>query len=95
MNTIKSFIKHCNCYLQGECVAAGQIWQPYIGQAVGVELESMVLTGGVEGQVALKWVNSMLLTKRGDEKIVLEHMVRTGGDKRSFGDNINHERVST
>jgi hypothetical protein len=40
------FGNHCSCHLQGNYVMVGHFWKPYIGQAVGGELELMVLIGG-------------------------------------------------
>jgi hypothetical protein len=44
-------------------------WKPYIGQAVGGELELMVLIGGAEEWAAIRLEKSMWLRKGGDEKI--------------------------
>jgi hypothetical protein len=38
--------KHCSCHLQDEYVMVGRLWMPYIGQAVGGELDLMVLIDG-------------------------------------------------
>jgi hypothetical protein len=47
---IQCFGKHCSCHLQGECLDVGRFWKPYIGQAVSIELDLMVLFGGAEEQ---------------------------------------------
>jgi hypothetical protein len=43
-------------------------WQYYIGQAVGGELDLMVLIGGVEVCAAIQQEMSTWLRERGDEK---------------------------
>jgi hypothetical protein len=48
LKIIQRFGKHCCCHLQGECVVVGPFWKSYIGQAVGCELDLMVLIGGAE-----------------------------------------------
>jgi hypothetical protein len=53
LRIIKRFVKHCNCHLQGEHVMVGRFWKPYIGQAVGGELDLMVLIVGAEGGPAV------------------------------------------
>jgi hypothetical protein len=53
LNIIQCFSKHCSCHLQGEYVMFGHFWKPYIGQAVGGELDLMVLNGWAE-----KWAAS-------------------------------------
>jgi hypothetical protein len=42
------FGKHFRCHLRGEYVMVGRFWKPYIGQAVGGELDLMVLIGEAE-----------------------------------------------
>jgi hypothetical protein len=37
------FGKHCTCHIQGECIVVGRFWKPYIGQAIGGDLDFMVL----------------------------------------------------
>jgi hypothetical protein len=54
LRIIQRFNKHCTCHLQGECVEVGQR-KPYIGQAVDVKLDLMVLIGGAE-----KWAAYVL-----------------------------------
>jgi hypothetical protein len=54
LKIIQRFGKHCICHLQGEYVMVGRFWQPYIGQAVGGELDSMVLIGRAEAEVVQK-----------------------------------------
>jgi phosphatidylinositol kinase/protein kinase (PI-3 family) len=54
LKIIQHFSKHCSCHLQGESVMVGHFWQPYIGQAVGRELDSMVLIGQVEEWTAVQ-----------------------------------------
>jgi hypothetical protein len=51
--------KHCSCHLQGEYVLVGHFWKPYIGQAVGGELDLMVLIGGAEKWAAIQLDLSM------------------------------------
>jgi hypothetical protein len=52
---IKHFDKHYSCHLQGEYVMVGRFWMPFIGQAVGGELDLMVLTGEAEERAAIHW----------------------------------------
>jgi hypothetical protein len=52
LKIIQHFSKHCSCHLQG--VMVGRFWQPYIGQAVGGDLDLMVLIGGAEGRAAIQ-----------------------------------------
>jgi hypothetical protein len=42
---------------------AGHFWKPYKGQAVGGDLDLMVLTAGVEEQAAIQLEMSMWLGK--------------------------------
>jgi hypothetical protein len=42
--------------------------QPYIGQAVGGELDLMELIGEAEQRAAIEWGMSTWLRKRGDQK---------------------------
>jgi hypothetical protein len=46
----------------------GHFWKPYIEQAVGGELDLMVLIGGMEEWAAIQLEKSMWLRKIGDEK---------------------------
>jgi hypothetical protein len=64
LSIIQHIYKHYSFHLQGECVVAGQIWQPYILQAIGCEFDLMKLIGGVEEQAATQWENSMWFRKR-------------------------------
>jgi hypothetical protein len=48
LRIIHSFGKHFSFHLQGECTVVGRFWKLYIGQAVGDDLDLMVLIGGVE-----------------------------------------------
>jgi hypothetical protein len=54
LKIIQRFSKHCNCHLQGFHVMDGRFWQPYIGHAVGEELEMIVLIGGAEDRAAIQ-----------------------------------------
>jgi hypothetical protein len=45
---IQRFGEHCICHLQEKCVMVGRFWKPYIRQAVGGELDLMVVICGVE-----------------------------------------------
>jgi hypothetical protein len=46
-------------------------------QAVGGELELMVLIGGAEERAAIQWEKSMTLWKRGDERSFGNHVDRS------------------
>jgi hypothetical protein len=59
LRIIQCFSKHCSYHLQGECVEVGDFWKPYIGQAVGGELDLMVLIGGAEERAAIQWEKNM------------------------------------
>jgi hypothetical protein len=48
LRIIQCFGKNCSCHFQGEHAVVGHFWKPCIRQAVGVELDLMVLIGGVE-----------------------------------------------
>jgi hypothetical protein len=48
------FVKHCSCHFHHDYVTAGHCWQPYVGEAVGGDLDSLVLIGGAEASVVLK-----------------------------------------
>jgi hypothetical protein len=48
------FGKHCICHFQGKYVAVGGFWKPYIEQALGGELDLMVLIGVVEERAAIQ-----------------------------------------
>jgi hypothetical protein len=52
LKVFQLFVKHCSCHLQGKFVRDARFWKPYIGQAVGGELNVMVQIGGVEGWAA-------------------------------------------
>jgi hypothetical protein len=79
LKIILHFSKHCSCNLQGESVMVGCLWhqgesvmvgclwQSYIGQAVGEELDFMVLIGEAEERTAIQWKISTWLRKRSDE----------------------------
>jgi hypothetical protein len=62
------FSKHCSCNFQSEYVMAGHFCKSYIRQAVGSELDLVVLTGRAEEQAAIKLEISLWLWKRGDKK---------------------------
>jgi hypothetical protein len=64
LRIIQRFGKHYSCHLQGDCVEVGRIWKPYIGQAVGGELDLMVLIGGAEERADIQWEKSMWMRKR-------------------------------
>jgi hypothetical protein len=53
----------------------------------------MVLIGGSEKPDAVQWEKSVKLRKRDDDKLFEGYVVRRTDDKRSFGDNINQDRV--
>jgi hypothetical protein len=67
LKSIQRFGKYCSCHLQGEYVIVRYFWKPYVGQAVGGELELTGLIGGAEGGAAIKLEMSTWLRKRGDE----------------------------
>jgi hypothetical protein len=69
LRIIQRFAKHYSCHLQGEYVMVGHFRKPYIGQAVGGELDLLVLTGRAEQRAAIQLEMSMWLRKRGDEKL--------------------------
>jgi hypothetical protein len=71
----------------------GEFWKPYIGQAQGGKLDLMVLNVGVEEWASIQWEKSML-RKRGDKRRY-EHVVRKGGDERSFGDHVLWKMISS
>jgi hypothetical protein len=54
LSIIQRFGKHCSCHLQGECVVVERSWKPYIGQAVGGGLDSVVLIDGAEERAAIQ-----------------------------------------
>jgi hypothetical protein len=54
LKNIQCFGKHCSCHLQGKSVTVGHFWQSYIGQAVGGELDLMVLIGGAREHAAIQ-----------------------------------------
>jgi hypothetical protein len=65
LKIIQRFGKHCICHLQGEYVMVGRFWKPYIGQAIGGELDLMVLIGGAEERAAIQWEKITWLRKTG------------------------------
>jgi hypothetical protein len=69
LEIIQRFDKYCSCHLQGQYVIVGRFWKSYIGQAVRVELNLMVLIGGVEELAANQLEMSTWLMRRGDEKL--------------------------
>jgi hypothetical protein len=58
LKIIQHLDKHCSCHLQCEYVMVERFWKPYIGQAVGGELN--LLIGGAEErhQLSLAFSNS-------------------------------------
>jgi hypothetical protein len=53
LKVFQLFVKHCSCHLQGKFVLEARFRKPYIGQAVGGELNVMVQIGGAEGWAAI------------------------------------------
>jgi hypothetical protein len=58
--------KHCKS--SGFIFNGWAFWKPYMGQAVGGELDLMALIGGAELWAAIQWEKSTWLRKRGVEK---------------------------
>jgi hypothetical protein len=48
LKIIQRFGKHRSCHLQGEYAMVRRFWKPYLGQAVGEELDLMVPIDGAE-----------------------------------------------
>jgi hypothetical protein len=54
LKIIQRFGKHCSCHLHGEYAVVRRFWKPYISDAVGGELDLMVLIGGAEERAAIQ-----------------------------------------
>jgi hypothetical protein len=54
---------------------------PYIGQAVGEELDLMALIGGAEERSYIQWETKTWLRKRDDEKIIIN--IRRGSSSKT------------
>jgi hypothetical protein len=65
--------------------------EPHIEQAVGSELDVMVLIGGAEEQAVIHLVISTWLRKMGEETVFRGHMSKRG-EERSSGHHLNMER---
>jgi hypothetical protein len=52
LKNIQHFGKQCSWHLQGDYVMNGRFWRPYVGQAVGSEMDFVVLIGGGEERPA-------------------------------------------
>jgi hypothetical protein len=64
---VQRFGKHRSCHLHIEYVLVGRFWKPHTGQAVGGDLDLMVLIGGAEERAAIQLAISTWMKKRGDK----------------------------
>jgi hypothetical protein len=53
LRIIQCFGRCCSCHLQGGSVEVGHFWKPYMGQALGGELNSMVLNWRFHSKASL------------------------------------------